>query len=534
VGLAFAFEGRTFGAVMAKLAVDRFLAYVRRSGLVESDRLTQAIGQWKSQASAQELDDAARCGEFLVRSGLITPWQCHKLLEGRHRGFTLGNYRLLDHLGSGGMSNVYLAEHLLMQRLVAIKVLPEHRVADAEYLARFRYEGQAVAALDHPNIVRAYDLGSEGRIHYLVMEYVDGHDLEEMVDRVGPLGFQTAARYIAQAAAGLKHAHESGMVHRDIKPANLLVDRRGTVKVLDLGLAKFKAEVRPVPEFARNEQVLGTAEYFAPEQAVNSSTVDQRADIYGLGCTLYYLLTGRPPFAGRTALELMHAHHRQQATSILIDRPDAPAPLIEICRRMMEKSPEARYQNCGEVASALESWLAAERAAGRGSGDSSNPLAAMERAALRDTDTNLQETARIEKAADPSAASSDVLSPYRLSYRLSSYRLSSHSNRRAEATSGRASDVLSTPPPAPEPPLVSPPRTAPEPPPVSALPIAERARDATPASFSIVAPSGTRSARSKATSRATSGAREAAWIWTLAIASIALLALVVALLAARG
>ncbi len=226
---------------MSMIAVDRFLALVERCGLVEHEQLAEAVAEWKGRATAAQLDDARHCGEFLVGAGLLTAWQCHKLLEGRHRGFMLGNYKLLDHLGSGGMSNVYLAEHVLMQRLVAIKVLPEHRVADASYLARFQLEGQAVAALDHPNIVRAYDLGCEGRIHYLVMEYVDGFDLEALVDRTGPLECHVAADYIAQAAAGLQHAHGSGLVHRDIKPANLLVDRHGAVKILDMGLAKFAA-----------------------------------------------------------------------------------------------------------------------------------------------------------------------------------------------------------------------------------------------------------------------------------------------------
>jgi serine/threonine protein kinase len=414
---------------MAKLAVDRFLQFVERSGLIPTDRLTALIDQWKRMATATDLDDAERCGAYLVQAGAITPWQCHKLLDGRHRGF------MLDHLGSGGMSNVYLAEHVLMQRRVAIKVLPEHLVADSSYLARFLFEGQAVAALDHPNIVRAYDLGTDGRIHYLVMEYVEGSDLEELVARQGPLPYGLAADYVAQAAVGLEHAHEAGIVHRDIKPANLLVDRAGTVKVLDLGLACFRAEIRPVPEFARDEQVLGTAAYFAPEQAVNSQTVDGRADIYGLGCTLYYLLTGHPPFRGETPLEL-----KQVAPSILVDRPDAPAPLVAICTRMMEKRPEDRFQTACEVVTALGRWLAQERVMTHSSarGQMPNWPPAEGPAISEDTLIDLHDTAKFERRR--ARSSSHVFAPFEPSL-----------------DAAASSDVLAPPPP-PLPPLVPPPR----------------------------------------------------------------------------
>jgi serine/threonine protein kinase len=432
---------------MGKLAVDRFLALVARSGLVEPDRLATLERQWKSQASLEQLDDSEECGAFFVRAGVLTLWQCHKLLDGRHRGFMLGNYKLLDHLGSGGMSNVYLAEHVLMQRRVAIKVLPEHRVADASYLARFQFEGQAVAALDHPNIVRAYDLGSEGRIHYLVMEYVDGSDLEALVERAGPLPYHVAARYILQAAEGLEHAHQAGLVHRDIKPANLLVDRQGMVKVLDMGLARFRAEVRPVPEFARNEQVLGTAAYFAPEQAVNSQTADGRADIYGLGCTLYYLLTGHPPFRGDTPLDLMNAHQRQSAPSIAAERPDAPAALVAICQKMMEKSPERRIQSAREVAEALARWLEAERQAGRlppGTGAEPAGSTGSQAVGWGDTDHSLRDTSRIERLARQRVgASSDVFSS---------------DDPRSKLTAAESESDVIVPPPPPTPPVAPPPR----------------------------------------------------------------------------
>jgi eukaryotic-like serine/threonine-protein kinase len=350
---------------MSVLSLDKFVALIERSKLVENHRLAEAILDWKRRATLRELDDAKYCADHLVESGLITPWQSHKLLEGRHRGFFLGKYKLLDHLGTGGMSSVYLAEHVLMRRQAAIKVLPQNRVGDSAYLARFHFEAQAAAALDHPNIVRAYDLDNEGKIHYLVMEYVEGRDLDAVVSQDGPLDYHDAANVIWQAAAGLDHAHHCGLVHRDIKPANLLIDTKGTVKILDMGLAKFTNESGAAPKLGEEEHILGTADYLAPEQAVNSSTVDHRADVYALGCTLYYLLTGHPPFAVGTAHERMAAHQHQSPPSLLVDRPEAPEGLVAICRRMMEKDRERRYQSASEVRQSLGAWLEGERALGK-------------------------------------------------------------------------------------------------------------------------------------------------------------------------
>ena len=350
---------------MSKLSVDRFVELLERSKLVDPLQIEELTARWKSSATAAQLEDAEACAEFLVTAGALTHWQAMKLLDGRHRGFFLGKYKLLDHLGSGGMSSVYLAEHVLMQRRVAVKVLPQNRVSDASYLARFHFEARAAAVLDHPNIVRVFDLDNDGRIHYLVMEYIEGYDLDELVSEHGPLDYHTAVEFIKQAGAGLEHAHQAGLVHRDIKPANLLVDMRGTLKILDMGLAKFTSGARAVQDFGHDEHVLGTADYLAPEQAVNSQTVDHRGDIYGLGCTLYFLLTGHPPFAKGTSQERMAAHQHEEPPSLLVERPDAPQALVAICGRMMEKSPLDRYQSASEVRQALEAWLESEAAFGR-------------------------------------------------------------------------------------------------------------------------------------------------------------------------
>ena len=357
---------------MATLTIDKFVDLVRKSGLVEEDRLN-SVREEISPEPTSDGGDSDKLAKALVERNLLTPWQCERLQEGRHRGFILGKYKLLGLLGTGGMSSVYLAEHMLMQRRVAIKVLPRHKVGDSSYLARFRREAQAVAALDHRNIVRAYDIDNEGNTHYLVMEYVAGRDLNTMVKTDGPLDYDVAAEYIRQAAEGLQHAHDANLVHRDIKPANLLVDSRGTVKILDMGLARFIDEEQASLTRVHDENVLGTADYLAPEQAHDSHTADHRADIYSLGCTLYYLLTGHPPFHEGTLAERIVHHQTKAPPSIYEDRSDAPQPLVDVCLRMMAKQPGARIQSAGEVARLLGTWLAGREREGRATGGAMTP-----------------------------------------------------------------------------------------------------------------------------------------------------------------
>jgi serine/threonine-protein kinase len=344
---------------MAKLKVDSFLDLVRRSEVVERDQLNRVLRKLKEEAGGKPIHDTEFVAARLVEAGLLTRWQADRLLEGRHKGFFLGKYKLLSHLGSGGMSNVYLAEHVLMHRRVAIKVLPKQRVNDSSYLARFRREAEAVAALDHRNIVRAYDVDNVGDIHYLVMEYVEGRDLQAMVKEEGVLDYARAADYIRQAAEGLEHAHQAGLIHRDVKPANLLVDQNNVVKLLDLGLARFTDEDRASLTVKYDENVLGTADYLAPEQAIDSHGVDARADIYSLGCSFYFLLTGHPPFPDGTLPQRLMMHQKTPPPDVRIERPDAPEDLLEICLRMMAKKPGARYQSAQELADALADWLRA-------------------------------------------------------------------------------------------------------------------------------------------------------------------------------
>ncbi len=345
--------------VMARVKADHFLDLARKSGLVDPDQLDRFLAGLRDQRGGETFDDAEQIASGLVASGLMTRWQADQILLGRYKGFFLGKYKLLSHLGSGGMSHVYLAEHPLLQRRVAIKVLPKSRVNDSSYLARFRREAQAIAALDHRNIVRAYDIDNVNDIHYLVMEYVEGCDLQTLVSKEGVLDYARAADYIRQAAEGLEHAHQAGLIHRDVKPANLLLDQHDVVKVLDLGLARFTGEDRASLTLAYDENVLGTADYLAPEQAIDSHGVDARADIYSLGCSLYFLLTARPPFPEGTLPQRLMMHQKSPPPDIRKWRPDAPEDLLEICLKMMAKKPSARYQSAQEVADALADWLRA-------------------------------------------------------------------------------------------------------------------------------------------------------------------------------
>ncbi len=342
---------------MAKLGVKKFLELVQRSELVPEERLRSSLHELKARQGDAQPVDADAVAAHLVDADLLTAWQVEKLMNGKSKGFYLGKYKLLGHLGTGGMSRVYLAQHILMDQKRAIKVLPRNKVGDSSYLARFHLEARATASLDHPNIVRAYDVDNEGDQHYLVMEFVDGSDLQSLVTENGPFAPETAANYILQAAIGLANAHENNLIHRDIKPANLLLDPSGTVKLLDLGLALFSESDRDSLTIAHNENVLGTADYLAPEQALNSHEVDHRADIYGLGCTMYFLLTGHPPFNEGTLAQRIALHQTRMPKPLREVQPNCPRELAEICTKMIQKDPDDRQGSCREIVEQLRGWL---------------------------------------------------------------------------------------------------------------------------------------------------------------------------------
>jgi serine/threonine-protein kinase len=355
---------------MSKQPAQSFVDLIKRSQLIEEEQLERFLAKLRAASGGALPETQEALAKALVEADLLTEWQSDKLLSGKHRGFILGKYKLLRMLGKGGMSSVYLAEHILMRARRAIKVLPKNRVADATYLDRFRIEARAAAKLDDPNIIHTYDIDEFEGQHYLVMEYVEGQDLHQLVKEQGPLDYLVAADYIAQVARGLSHAHAMGLIHRDIKPANCLVDKNKVVKLLDMGLARIVEDDESLT-LDNNENVLGTADYLAPEQALNSHKADARSDIYSLGCTFYFLLTGHPPFPEGSISERLLKHQVERAPSILKDRPDAPPILVHICETMMAKKAHERYQTADEVSERLAEWLADR---GREVGDSGKNL----------------------------------------------------------------------------------------------------------------------------------------------------------------
>jgi tRNA A-37 threonylcarbamoyl transferase component Bud32 len=270
-------------------------------------------------------------------------------------------YRILRPLGRGGMGVVYQAEHRVMERLVAVKVISRALVDQPAALERFRREVRAAAKLDHPNIVKAYDAEQAGDQQLLAMEYVEGHSLADVLARTGPLPIAHACHYVRQAALGLQHAFEQGMVHRDLKPQNLMLTPKGTVKILDFGLAKLASEQsRGGGELTQENAVMGTPEYMAPEQAINTKGADIRADIYALGCTLYCLLAGRPPFTGDSLLAVIVAHAQNAPPPVESLRQELPAPLAALVQRLLAKNPNDRPQSPIEVAEALAPFAKVE------------------------------------------------------------------------------------------------------------------------------------------------------------------------------
>jgi eukaryotic-like serine/threonine-protein kinase len=332
---------------------EELLQLVERSQVADRSVVDKALASWRDKNSNDQ--SPATFAQHLMDVGVITPFHAEQLLAGRYKGFRVGAYRILRLIGVGGMGRVYLAEHAFMKRRVALKILPKSQHREGSAIERFQREAQAVAALNHPNIVHAYDSGQEGDVYFLAMEYVAGESVQDYVKQFGRVPWPYAADFIRQAAKGLQHAADNGLVHRDIKPGNLLVDLGGTVKLLDLGLAMFfTEELEGDPLTLRyNENVLGTADYLAPEQAVDSHNIDIRADIYSLGGTLYYLLSGQSPFPAGTIAQKLLWHQQKDPEPITSLVPEVPKSLEAVLRKMMAKKPEQRYATAEDVAAAL-------------------------------------------------------------------------------------------------------------------------------------------------------------------------------------
>ncbi len=344
---------------------EEFFDLLARSGLV-TPAAAEAYQARLGSSAADAPGGLEGLAQELVNEGVLTPFQSRELLRGRWRGFFIDDkYKILHLLGSGGMGTVVLCEHMMLQRLVAVKLMSATLAKIPGTVDRFLREARAAAAMDHVHIARVFDVDRSSRGPYLVMEYIDGTTLHDLVSNHGPLAIERACDYIRQAAVGLQHAHQAGLVHRDIKPSNLMLDRSGTIKLLDLGLARF-FDTGKNGNLTANldaEAVMGTADFIAPEQALQSSTADIRSDIYSLGCTLYFLLLRRLTVPDGSLIQKLLSHQAREPEPICSLRPEVPAELAAVIERMMRKRPEERYQTPAEVAAALGPWTAVPVAA---------------------------------------------------------------------------------------------------------------------------------------------------------------------------
>ncbi len=336
-------------------ATDDFLTVLRKSEIIDADELSLAISQYGLSAKSY----AGEVADTLVNKNFLTRFQADRMLQGEYRDLVIDNYKVLYMLGSGGMGYVYAAQEPDSSWKVALKVLSENLQNDRGAVARFQLEAQAGLRINHPNIVRTIGIKKVdniyGSIHYVVMELVQGVSLVELLEIRRPISYQRAADIICQVAEGLDHSHNQGLIHRDIKPENLLIRSNGSVKILDFGLAMLDENGE---EFSmamiHGQNCVGTADFIAPEQSVDSYRIDQRADIYSLGCTFYSALTCKVPFPTKSVAEKLEAHRTKHPKPVQELRPDVPDRLAKILRKMMAKRPEDRFSNCAEVVEYLK------------------------------------------------------------------------------------------------------------------------------------------------------------------------------------
>ena len=341
------------------VALEQFVQQLEDSGILAGDTLREFLPPNAAPKNAEEL------ARELVRQRKLTKFQATQLWQGKGKSLVLGNYVLMDKIGQGGMGAVYKAEHRRMKRLVAIKMLPPQMMKDAAAAARFQREVQAAAKLRHPNIVAADDSDCANGVHFLVMECVDGSDLSALIHKNGPLPVNQAVNFIIQAARGLEFAHSEGVVHRDIKPANFLLDKRGTVKILDMGLARIDGESAGQAALTTTGAIMGTVDYMSPEQAMDTKTADARADIYALGCSLYFLLTGKATYEGDTIMKKLVAHREHPIPSLRSARAEVPEQVDAVFKKMIAKKVEDRYQTMTEVITALDHCVRSQEQMGK-------------------------------------------------------------------------------------------------------------------------------------------------------------------------
>lgn len=337
-------------------SIESYRERIIQSGVLAASELTEILETAEIPSSADEM------AELLTQSGRLTTYQSQVLLEPECRPLLIGEYLILEPIGSGGMGTVYKAIHRRMKRIVALKVIRADLDQNPERLKRFEREVQTAARLSHPHIVTAYDAGESQGIHYLICEYIDGESLTQLVRESGPLDFADALHCLQQIAEGLNYAHSQGVIHRDIKPANILVDDQGDLKILDMGLARLQESSEDIltngeqTELTSSQIFMGTIDYMAPEQARNTRLADHRSDIYSLGCTFYFLLTGKPVYSGETTVERILAHKEQPIPRLSSVCNQVPTDFDAIFSKMLAKEPDERYSSVSDLLKDLQNF----------------------------------------------------------------------------------------------------------------------------------------------------------------------------------
>lgn len=332
------------------LSLEKFVRQLEDSGILADETIHEFIPPKATPKDAIEL------ARDLVRKKKLTKFQVEEISRGKGQALVLGNYVLLEQIGAGGMGQVFKARHRRMDRLVAVKLLPPAMTKNQAAIARFEREVKAAAKITHPNIVAAHDADCANGVYFLVMELVEGSDLSALVKQDGPFPVEKAVNYILQGARGLEAAHKKGIVHRDIKPANLLLDHEGTVKILDMGLARLSldGDDGPQPDLTSTGTIMGTVDYMAPEQALDTKTADARADIYALGCSLYFLLAGRSTYDGDTIMKKLLAHREHPIPDLRAACLAVNEQLDAVFKKMVAKKVEDRFQSMSDVIAELD------------------------------------------------------------------------------------------------------------------------------------------------------------------------------------
>lgn len=350
-------------------SVRDYCTLLKKSKLLSAEDIEGLYRKWREETRGSD-EQVDQFRKYLLARRLLTEWQAAIIQRGRADGFFIGGYKILDRIGRGQMGGVYKAVHTLGQ-VVALKILPSSRAKNPVILGRFQREARLLLQLDHPNVVRAYQVGEDAEVHYIVMEYLEGETLDETLARRKRLPWAEVVRIVHQTLGGLQHLYERRMVHRDLKPANLMLTPapgkedttwQATVKVLDIGLGR-ELFSEDTPESQIETQltiegaVLGTPDYLAPEQAKDASSADIRADIYSLGCVIYHCLSGRPPFPETNLMTQMLKHATEKPPPLTNFVPDLPPGLLVVIERMMAKSPDHRYPTPAAAAAALKPYL---------------------------------------------------------------------------------------------------------------------------------------------------------------------------------